>query len=370
MIKNELNVKENYILKNLTTFKIGGPARYFFEADSVEELIRALHIIRRYRLQFFILGGGSNVLVSDDGFDGIVLKINTKALKIFAENEQSVTINVASGECWDDVVAQSVEAGWWGIENLSHIPGSMGALAIQNVGAYGQEAGDVIQYVEVWDTETEKIKKIHREECRFSYRKSLFNSTMKGRYVILNTAIKLKKHGEPNMNYREVKNRFDCEKLPTIKEMREAIIDIRDKKLPNPDHIGNAGSFFKNVILTEKEFDRLKASVQQNLSDEAASKLVEINQKSSASEGIKISTAFLIDSCGLKGIRVGGAELYDKNSLIVVNATGNATARDVMKLAKKIRQTVYHNTGVKIPLEPELVGFSKQELEGYFMLEN
>ena len=246
-----LDIKENYPLKDLTTFKIGGSARYFVGVHSIEELFNALCFMRRHKLNLFVLGGGSNVLISDRGFDGLVLKVNTTGVNIIKEDEQAVRVSVAAGVCWDEFVANAVEAGWWGIENLSYIPGNAGAFAIQNVGAYGQEASAVVDYVEVYNIATDDIRTINKKECVFSYRTSVFNSTLQGKYIILNTVLKLKKHSEPNINYYDVRKYFEHRSTPTLQQMREAISRIRSKKLPDPAQIGNAGSFFKNLIVKE-----------------------------------------------------------------------------------------------------------------------
>jgi UDP-N-acetylmuramate dehydrogenase len=368
MTFDQLDVQENVPLRDLTTFGIGGPARYYLEAGTVDDLIHSLQVAQRENMPVFILGGGSNILVSDRGFDGLVLHVATKGIITLAEDETSVTLRVAAGEVWDRFVAQTTESGWWGVENLSLIPGSVGAFPIQNVGAYGQEAQDVVASVRVWDCQTEEIVSLTNADCRFGYRSSIFNTSQRGRYAILDVAIKLSKVGQPNLSYRGLRDYF-VEAPTTPEQMRTAVIAIRERKLPHPDEIGSAGSFFKNVILDEDGFARLLDHVEANLGADVVAKLLHFRDRFAAEEGIKIPTAFLIDACGLKGASLGGAALSPRHALILTNASGEATADEVMRLARRVRQTVYAKTGLVIHPEPTLVGFRQEELEVYLSLE-
>jgi UDP-N-acetylmuramate dehydrogenase len=316
----------------------------------------------------FILGGGSNILVSDRGFEGLVIHVATKGITTLAEDETSVTLRVAAGEVWDRFVAQTTESGWWGVENLSLIPGSVGAFPIQNVGAYGQEARDVVASVRVWDRQTEQVASLSNADCRFGYRASIFNTSQRGRYVILDVAIKLRKVGGANLAYRGLRDYF-AEAPTTPEQMRAAVIAIRERKLPHPDEIGSAGSFFKNVILDDEGFARLREHVEAHLGGDIVAKLDHFRERFAAERGIKIPTAFLIDACGLKGASLGGAALSPEHALILTNASGEATADEVMRLARRVRQTVYAKTGLVIHPEPTLVGFSRKELEAYLSLE-
>ena len=363
-----MHIEENYPLKNLTTFGIGGSAKYFIDACRVDDVIQVLHFMRRMKLPLFILGGGSNVLVNDNGFPGIVLKMNLKGVEILEEDAQSVVIKSAAGEIWDDVVDLAVKKGWWGIENLSHIPGSVGALAIQNVGAYGQEACDVIESLEVWDRTTGDRRIFSNQECQFGYRSSVFNSAQKGRYIILSTFLKLKKNGSPNLNYRALRDCFEKKHTPTLQGLRAAVIHFRQVKLPDPQLLGNAGSFFKNLLLSSEEFERLCLHMKHTLGNDAVSKIVPFRRTASG-RAIKVSTALILDLCGLKGLQIGGAAIYHKHPLVVVNATGNATAHDVMGLLRAARQKVYRITGLEVIPEPNFIGFNEEELQYYLGLE-
>ncbi len=365
---DQLDVQENVSLQDLTTFGIGGPARYYLRAGTVDEMILGLQAAQREGVPCFILGGGSNILVSDRGFDGLVIHVATKGITTLAEDEISVTLQVAAGEVWDRFVAQTTESGWWGVENLSLIPGSVGAFPIQNVGAYGQEARDVVASVRVWDRQTEQVTSLSNADCRFGYRTSIFNTSQKGRYVILDVAIKLSKVGQPNLSYRELRDYF-AEAPTKPEQMRAAVIDIRERKLPHPDEIGSAGSFFKNVILDDEGFARLREHVEAHLGGDVVAKLNYFRERFAAERGIKIPTAFLIDACGLKGGSLGGAALSPGHALILTNASGEATADEVMRLARRVRQTVYAKTGLVIHPEPTLVGFNREALDDYLSME-
>ncbi|GAK50318.1 UDP-N-acetylenolpyruvoylglucosamine reductase 1 [Candidatus Moduliflexus flocculans] len=359
-------IQKDISLRQLTTFKIGGPARYFTEAQSFAEIEQAWQFAREHRLNTLILGGGSNMLVSDAGFDGLVIKINLTGMTIQAEDEQTILLNAAAGECWDDVTARCVESGWWGIENLSLIPGSAGALAVQNVGAYGQEASEVIESLDVCDLADGRRFQMTTQQCGFGYRVSMFNTTCPGRYLILSVTLRLKKRGEANLSYRDLAAYFEGKKSPTLTDIREAVIAIRNAKLPDPAIIGNAGSFFKNLTLDLAAFQRMLAHVRRQRGNETAA-VIETRCRISGNQ-VKVPTALLLDVCGLKGLKIGGAALYDKHPLILINATGNATADEVMSLMKTVRQTVYAHTGLEIMPEPNFIGFTQEELECYFAL--
>ncbi|MEA3349443.1 MAG: UDP-N-acetylmuramate dehydrogenase [Chloroflexota bacterium] len=364
---DQLSIEENTPLRDLTTFGIGGPARYYLRADSVDALIRALQAAQRECVPCFILGGGSNVLVSDRGFDGLVIHVATAGITTLAEDAESITLQVAAGEVWDQFVAATTRAGWWGVENLSLIPGRVGAFPIQNVGAYGQEAGDVVQSVQVWDRESGMVKTLTNSDCHFGYRSSIFNTTHRGRYVILHVIIRLNKQGRPNLSYRGLREYFD-ETPTTPGQMRTAVIHIREQKLPDPDVVGSAGSFFKNVILDADEFSHLQVYVRERLSAESITKLAGFRERYPSPTGIKIPTAFLIQACGMGAASLGGAALSPQHALILTNASGDATADDVMRLARRVRQSIYQKTGLVIHLEPTLVGFSREEMDAYLSL--
>lgn len=365
---NHPNIQENIPLRDLTTFGIGGPARYYLRAESADDLIQAWGAAQRAGVPVFILGGGSNILVSDRGFDGLVIHVATRGITTLAEDDATITLKVAAGENWDKFAALAAKSGWWGIENLAAIPGSVGALPIQNVGAYGQEAGGVVQSVRAWDTQTGAVTRLMKSECHFGYRTSIFNTTHRGRYLILHVVFKLQKQGLPNLTYQGLREAFAEEPPSTPGQMRSAVIRIRESKLPNPAEIGSAGSFFKNIILNESEFDRLLSCVRETLGFEVIANLAAFRERFSNGDGIKIPTAYIIEACGLKAAALGGAALSSNHALIMTNSTGNATSHQVMSLARRVRQTVHAKTGLTIHIEPSLMGFSPEELDDYLSL--
>jgi UDP-N-acetylmuramate dehydrogenase len=352
-------------LKPYTTFKIGGPARYFARATSMEEFREVSNFAIKLGLPLFVLGGGSNILVSDRGFEGVVVHPARRGFEIAHEDAEAVTLEVNAAETWDDLVRYAVERDWWGIENLSHIPGQAGAALVQNIGAYGQQASDVVEQARVLDIATGAPHVLSSTECGFGYRHSIFNSTGRGNLIIVGLTLRLSKHGGSQLDYADVRAYFQERDIqhPSIAEIRQAIIAIRDSKFPFPreERGGNAGSFFKNLILLESEYALLREMVRRNFPPQALARLEEIRSRFPAAEQIKIPTAFLISICGLKGYRIGGAQVNETQPLVLLNQ-GGATSQDVIALAQHVRTTVRERTRMKISIEPELVGFTPQEL--------
>lgn len=369
-----MQLVENFPLARYSTFYIGGPCRYLIYVSSLEELKDALGFAKSEQLPFFILGGGSNLLVSDNGYNGVVIKIELLGIDLVNEQSDQVVLKVASGENWDDVVRFAVEENWWGIENLSHIPGTMGAFCVQNVGAYGQEASQVVTEVEVFDTKTETIKTFTNDQLDFGYRSSIFNSSEKGRYVILSTSLVLFKKPYPNLEYGDLKAKFSDEldkgQTPNIEDIRLAVIEIRDRKFPFPDSPskGNSGSFFRGPILTESEFESLLVNLEANFSSEQINKLKGMKDRLKVSQGYKTPSAFLIELCGLSELIVGGAMINLNQPAIILNFSGDATSSDVLELYKVVSQKVYEQTSVRLGIEPELLGFAPEELN-FFQLQ-
>jgi len=357
-----IQIKEDEPLAPYTTFKIGGPAKYFCAVKDVDDLKEALAFAKGKGLPVFVLGGGSNVLISDKGFDGLVIKMELCGARILLEDDKEVILKVAAGEKWDGIVEMAVKNGWWGIENLSHIPGSCGAVVVQNVGAYGQEVRQTVKEVEVFDILDNTVKIMSNEDCGFGYRRSVFNGIEKGRYVILSVRFRFIKDGKPNLDYRDLKERFNG-RNPSLRGIRQAVTEIRDKKYPFPQEAknGNAGSFFKNVVLDAETYGCVEDLVKKNFGEGILSELRQRVFKEA--ESIKIPAAFLLDICGLKDVQVGGAKINRNQPLVIINATGKATSKDVLDLIKKVRQTVCEKTGLKLAHEPELVGFSPGEIK-------
>ncbi len=335
-----MEIRENIPLKDYTTFRIGGPARFFVEVTTEEELADAFLFARKKSLITLIIGGGSNMLVSDRGFDGLVIHQKFAGFKIEGEK-----VTIGAGENWDECARKIVEAGLWGIENLSFVPGDAAGLAVQNVGAYGQEASQVIEDVYVYDIKHDTSYWMdHASVCEFGYRSSIFNTSRRGEFVIMSIALRLSKNGKPNTSYGL--------KEGTIQEMRDQVIAIRKSKGQDPNEYRSAGSFFKNAILTDEEFRKLPEEIRKGAWDEPNGKH-------------KIPAGFLLDKiCNLKGLAVGGAKLSELQVINIIN-TGGATADDVLDLYKKARDIVFEKTSIRLINEPELVGFTGEGTRGY-----
>ena len=359
-----LNILENHPLKPHTTFKIGGPARYFASALSRDEIRQCLAFARAERLPVFVLGGGSNLLVSDRGFAGLVLHPAGSGIHALEEDAERVRLRVEAAEPWDSTVSHAVERGWWGVENLSHIPGQSGAALVQNIGAYGQQLSDVFESAEVMEARTGRVTELKAEQCELGYRRSIFNTSRKAEFIILNITLRLAKRPNPALGYRDVRNYFEERGIgsPSQLEIRQAIIAIRDWKFPYPreERGGNAGSFFKNPTLDSREYEALRAQVKNHFGASELERLAEIRARSGDASSIKVPAAFLVEICGLKGLEMGPVQVNPSQPLVILNL-GGAAALDVMRLTGHVRGTVFRLTGVRLSLEPELVGFAPEE---------
>jgi UDP-N-acetylmuramate dehydrogenase len=339
-----MTIQENISLKQYTTFRIGGPAKFFCIVTNEDELIEAIGFSKKNKIPFFILGGGSNILVSDAGFPGIVIKMETKGIQIEEVDKKKVKVRVASGENWDDFVGSMVEKGYSGIENLSLIPGTVGGAPVQNIGAYGSEAKDTIESVYVLDTKKDEYITFTNRDCKFDYRWSIFKEDPR-RYVVLTVTFILEKDGKLNLEYKDLRDYFEFHKIknPTLKQVREAVIEIRTRKLPSIKDYGTAGSFFKNVIVSKTKAKELLAKYPEMI-------VHEINEKK-----VKIPLAWILDHvCGFKGVRIGDVGAYKSQALVLVNY-GNSTAADITNLAQKMVDAVYRETGIEIFPEVEWV---------------
>lgn len=339
-----MNIERNISLKNFTTFKVGGLANYFYKIKSLEELKQAISFAKQNELPIFILGGGSNVLISDYGFDGLVIKIELEEILIEKKGE-NIFIIVGAGESWDKIIKMSVESGLYGIENLSYIPGTAGGAVAGNIGAYGAEIKDAIESVDVFDMETLETFVLNKDECEFDYRDSIFKKRKGKNYIITKVRFKLLKKGRPNLLYKDIKIYFENKNnlLPTLEEVRKAIGDIRNKKFPNLVKYGSAGSFFKNPIISNKEAVNLKEQYPK----------IDIFENGNNCK--KISLAGLIDSIGLKGIRNGDVGIFENQPLVFVNY-GDASAKEVKNFSEKIAREIFNKTKIKIFPEVVFVG--------------
>ena len=286
------------------------------------------------------IGAGSNLLFTKD-FDGVVLHSRICFARALEEDAEGVNIEVGAGIVMDDLIAQVADMGLYGLENLSHIPGEVAASAVQNVGAYGVEAKDVIREVHAVAVENGEECVLSNADCRFGYRDSIFKNEWKGQYIITSVVFHLSKQPQPHLDYGNLRQAL-AGKEPTPMNIREAVIAIRKQKLPEPEDLGSAGSFFKNPIITHEHFQTI---LQQEQKMEA-----EIPHFETA-DGIKIPAAWLIEQCGWKGKRQGGAQVYEKQPLVIVN-TGNATAQDIITLAADITESIAQR--FQITLHPEV----------------
>ena len=356
-----MTIRENVPLAPLTTFGVGGPARFFVDAGSEKEIHDTLDVAKREKLPLLVLSGGSNVIISDRGFPGIVLRPNLRGIDFEEKSDGTCLVCASAGENWDALVAATVEKGLWGVENLSAIPGHAGAAVIQNIGAYGQEIGNAIESVMVYDRQRSQKRRLHANECGFGYRRSIFNSESEGRYIILKIELKLVRNGSAMISYADVQKYFfgrNHETPPRIGQIRNAIVSIRSRKFADPALVGTAGSFFKNLTLTPSEFEACLKHMENRTGTEVGNQLREIAQRFSTEKHIKIPTAFLIDKvCGLKGTKIGGARVSKTQALAIINPDFTATAADVVELIQVVRNEVLTATGLEIELEPTLVGF-------------
>ena len=320
------------------TFGIPAHARVYAEYTSLEELRALLQTYKSERLLH--IGAGSNLLFTKD-FDGVVLHSRICFARALEEDADGVNIEVGAGIVMDDLIAQVADMGLYGLENLSHIPGEVGASAVQNVGAYGVEAKDVIREVRAVAVESGEECVFSNADCRFGYRDSIFKNEWKGQYIITSVVFHLSKQPQPRLNYGHLRQAL-AGKEPTPMNIREAVIAIRKQKLPEPEELGSAGSFFKNPIISPEHFQTI---LQQEHKTEA-----EIPHFETA-DGIKIPAAWLIEQCGWKGKRQGGAQVYEKQPLVIVN-TGNATAQDIITLAADITKSIEKR--FQITLHPEV----------------
>ncbi len=335
-------VKEHFDLKEHNTMGVSAKARYFASVSSANEL-RQLLLDSNYKLlPKLMLGGGSNILFAND-FEGLVIHLNIKGREVAGETDDHVHWKLGSGENWHQVVLGAIENDWAGIENLSLIPGSVGAAPIQNIGAYGVELEQVFHSLEALDLNTGIIKAFEHKECKFGYRDSAFKNDLKGKYVITSVTLKLNKHPKVNTSYRALSDYLKEQGIeePTIRQVSNAVIEIRQSKLPDPKEIGNTGSFFKNPVISAEAFERLKDKHPDvpNYPD---------------NKGVKVPAAWLIDQCGWKGERIGDAGVHKKQALVLVNY-GSATGAEIIELAEKIRRSVHDKFGVVLTPEVNIV---------------
>jgi UDP-N-acetylmuramate dehydrogenase len=344
---------ENVYLAPLTTLKVGGPARYFVEPKSAAEVAEAVNFARASNQPLFVLGGGSNVVISDAGWPGLILKPAILGFDESTENGKAI-FEVGAGEEWDRFVARAVARNCAGVECLSGIPGSVGGTPVQNVGAYGQEVSETIESVMVFDLKDGQIRELCAEACGFQYRTSIFNTSERGRFIILRVTYSLTPGGKPRIEYADLKKHFaGFQNVPSLASTREAIRRIRATKAmlitPGDEDCLSAGSFFKNPILTPAQCE--------DLNRRAAAKGLQVPSYPALDAQRKVSAAWLVEHSGFsKGYRCGRAGISRKHALAIVNR-GEATAADIVDLKDHIQQRVEELWSIHLEAEPVFVGF-------------
>ncbi len=345
MTQFPLEVKQDVSLKTLNTFGLPVKAAQYVRFSQIEQIPLLIEMVSFDQQPFLILGGGSNLLFLDD-YPGLVIKNDLKGISIERQNQSHVYLKAMAGENWEKFVEYCVEHGWGGLENLTLIPGNVGTGPMQNIGAYGVELKDTFHSLEALDIASGQIKTFYGEDCRFGYRESYFKKEGKGKFIILSVVFKLtRKDHDLKTSYGPVQK--ELQELKTsqvgIKDVMTAINRIRRSKLPDPQVLGNAGSFFKNPVLPQQQFQQL------------AERYPDIPGYQTQSTMVKTSAAWLIDQLGWKGYRQGDAGVHKKQALVLVNY-GNAKGSEIMDLAYNIQKSVFENYGINLEPEVNIVG--------------
>jgi UDP-N-acetylmuramate dehydrogenase len=348
-----MTIQEHVPLAPLTTLQVGGPARYLVEAASEDDVREAVDFARAKALPLFVLGGGSNLLVADSSWPGVVVKIAIGGITQ-REEDGAVLFDAGAGVDWDQFVAQAVASDCAGVECLSGIPGSVGGTPVQNVGAYGQEVSETIESVRALDLKANRVAVLPEEACGFRYRTSIFNTTEPGRYIILRVTYRLTQDGTPSLKYADLQKHFAASgSRPSLAKVRAAVRQIRQSKgmliVPGDTDSRSAGSFFKNPVLSEAQF--------HDLASRAELKGLKIPSYPALDQQRKVSAAWLVEHSGFaKGFTLGAAGISRKHALALIN-TGSATAADIVRLKEKIQQGVEETWGIALQPEPVFVGF-------------
>ena len=351
-----ITLLDNIELAPFTTLDVGGRARHLVVVRSEHELIEALQLALSRRLEVFVLGGGSNILVSDNGFEGLVIKIEILGIEVADSVDGYVLITAAAGENWDDFVQYCVGDDLAGVECLSGIPGLVGGTPIQNVGAYGQDVSETIHSVKCFDRKLNKFVEFTNSGCDFAYRKSRFNSEDKDRYVILSVTFQFQENGKPKIEYKELREMFNGE-YPTLSEVRDAVIAIRRAKSmvidPSDVNSRSAGSFFKNPIVDDEKYLEICRQFERV-------------PNFPADDGqVKIPAAWLIEKAGFeKGTVRGKAGISSKHTLALINR-GGATAAEIVALKAEIQAEVKIKFDIDLVTEPILLGFEQEDFDSH-----
>ena len=334
---------QNYSLLAHNTFGIESVAKRFVEYSSEEELIKFIESNIQEKQNLFHIGGGSNLLFVSD-YDGTILHSAVKGIEVIDEDELTVAVRVGAGEVWDEFVACAVSRDWYGVENLSYIPGEVGASAVQNIGAYGVEAKDFIQYVETVDLNDGSKRVLTNAQCKYSYRKSVFKSEFKGMYAVTHVVFRLSKIFVPVLEYGNIRSCIPANVELTASVLRNTIIEIRKTKLPDPAIQGNAGSFFMNPVVTKAKFETL-IKLYPNMP------YYQLD-----SGDVKIPAGWMIEQCGWKGRGFNKAGVHNRQALVLVNL-GGASGKDILRLCEAVRVSVNDKFGIELTPEVNIVGY-------------
>ena len=337
-----MHIQNNFSLKNYNTFGIEAKAKEFVTVHSTDELIE---ILQQYPTsKKFILGGGSNMLLTQD-IDALVIHLDLKGKKVIDENEDFVWVESQAGENWHEFVLWTIDQNFGGLENLSLIPGNVGTTPIQNIGAYGVEIKDTFVLCEAIHIETQELLVFTNEKCKFGYRESIFKNEIKDEFVITSVVFKLtKRNHKLNTSYGAIEAELEKQhiKNPSLKDVSNAVIAIRESKLPNPKELGNSGSFFKNPVILKSDFEK----IQQKFPD-MPYYVVSENE-------VKVPAGWLIEQAGFKGKRFGDAGIHKNQALVLVNY-GNATGQEILAVSKNIQKTIFDTYGISIEVEVNVI---------------
>lgn len=337
-----MEIFKNHPLKHLNTFGIDAKAKYFATSENEDELVALLKEYD-FSMPMLIIGGGSNLLFTKD-YDGLILKPVNKGISVIDENDDHVFIEAKAGEVWDDLVQFCIKKKYYGVENLSLIPGNVGSSPVQNIGAYGVELKDIFYSCKAYNFKKKKIIIYTNKDCKFDYRDSIFKQAEKGNNLVLSVTYKLAKKPVFNIEYSALKNKVSLSgmKKITLKTIRDAVCEIRNSKLPDPAKIGNAGSFFKNPVISLKKYNEL-LKTEPAIASFACDK-----------NHIKIAAGALVEKCGWKGKKVGNAGVHKDQALILVNY-GKATGKEIAELSAQIQKSVLDKFGIKLETEVNII---------------
>ncbi|MBP9792911.1 MAG: UDP-N-acetylmuramate dehydrogenase [Flavobacterium sp.] len=337
-----MNIQNNFSLKKYNTFGIDAKAKQFVAVHSTDELQEVLQ--KNATEKKFILGGGSNMLLTQD-IDALVIHVDLKGKQVIKEDDNFVWVESQAGENWHEFVLWNIENNFGGLENMSLIPGNVGTTPVQNIGAYGAEIKDTFVSCNAMKIDSQEIKTFTKDECKFGYRESIFKQEVKDQYIITSVQFKLtKKNHKINTGYGDIQKELEQNHItnPTIKDVSNAVIAIRQSKLPDPKELGNSGSFFKNPIVSRELFNKAKAQHP------------DIKHYDVSETEVKVPAGWMIEQAGLKGYRDGDAGVHARQALVLVNY-GNATGNDILNLSKLVQKTVLEKFGIAIEAEVNII---------------